>query len=1075
MNFHFSNRSPDPVSEPGAPVGNADGQIQASLWQKAVLFGLGYFLCAEASIYLYVPGGPFIPIWLPAGLYVAVLLLNERRDWLWLALAVLPANFLFDLLHGTKFVNVLVFYCANTFEAVIGAWLIRRFVAERPTLATLREFMGFLGFSVVLTTMLGATISAAMLTALGSSPSFAQSWKIWWTGEATAILLFSSFILTWFSRPGAIYLYFLNQRKKLGEAFLLVVVSITLTWHLLSLRQGIMTANTSEMLLPLLWAGLRFGPRGATAANLLLALPMAFFTSQFSAGLTPEQVSSGEYLFNLQFSLAVASLVGLIPAIVLHSHYKTMEELHESEERFRNLTSAAFEGIFITEKGRVIDMNDQGLKMFGYQRSEMIGREAGEFVSPETRSIVMEAIQADLETVHEHRLIRKDGSSFYAEAQAKMVRVGDRNLRMTAIRDITERKRAEENSARSLALLRATLDSTADGILTIGLDRQILSFNEAFVKMWRIPDDVLTAKDDTLAIQCVLNQLQSPEQFLAKVRYLYDHPLEESFDVLDFKDRRVFERYSRPMLVEGRPLGRVWCFRDITKRKLAEEQIAEQAALLDQARDAIVVRDLKGAILFWSKGAERIYGFTREEALGRNVVRLIYLDPKKFEALDQLLLSQGEWSGELQHLTKDRRELTMEARWTLVRDEHGHPKSVLAINTDITEKKSIEAQFMRAQRMESIGTLAGGIAHDLNNILAPIMMSIDILKLTATDPQAKSILDTIAGSSKRGADIVRQVLSFARGLEGECIEVDPKDLIKDAEIMIKDTFPKNIRLELVLPDKSWKILGDPTQLHQILLNLCLNARDAMPRGGRLTISVENSVLDEPFAALHLQAKPGRYVIMNVGDTGTGIPSEVVDRIFDPFFTTKEVGKGTGLGLSMVLAIVKSHGGFVNLESKPDQGTTFKVYFPAMEDSSQVRKDVEILPSPPRGNGETVLVVDDEPSVLTLTSQTLEAFGYRTLTARDGTEAVAIYQQHQGEISVVLTDMAMPTMDGPATIRALRKINPIVKIIVASGSASGKSVATGPDAGTKYFLAKPYTAGTLLKTLRTILDEAVECP
>jgi PAS domain S-box-containing protein len=853
------------------------------------------------------------------------------------------------------------------------------------------------------------------------------------------------------------------------------MVSIALTWHLLTMDQGVMSPNKSPLLLPLLWAGLRFGPRGATAANLLLVLPTAFFTTQFSAGLLPEHIATGDFLFNLHFSLAVASLVGLIPAIVIHSHDRTMEQLHESEERFRNLTAAAFEGIFITENGRVMDMNDQGLKMFGYERSEMIGREVSEFVSPESRSIVKQAIHANLETAYEHQLIRKDGTSFYAEAQAKMVRVGNRNLRMTAIRDITERRRAEENSARSLALLRATLDSTADGILTIGQDRQILSFNETFLKMWCIPDDVLAAKDDNLAIHHVLDQLQMPESFLAKVRHLYDHPLEESFDVLDFKDGRVFERYSHPMLVEGRPIGRVWSFRDITERKLAQEQIAEQAALLDKAQDAIAVRDLNGKILFWSKGAERIYGFTREEAIGRHVAQLLYLDPARFEALGQVLLRQGEWYGELQHLTKDRRELTIESRWTLVRDELGRPKSVLAINTDITEKKKIEAQFMRAQRMESIGTLAGGIAHDLNNILAPIMMSIDILKLTATDPQAKSILETIGRSSKRGADIVRQVLSFARGLEGESIEVDPKNLIRDAQAMIKDTFPKNIRLHLSLPDTTWKILGDPTQLQQVLLNLCLNARDAMSLGGSLTITLENTLLDEHCAAMHLQAKPGRHVIISVSDSGTGIPPAVLDKIFDPFFTTKEVGKGTGLGLSMVLAIVKSHGGFVNVESKPDQGTTFKVCFPAKDSHSEAGNAAEASPGPPHGNGETVLIVDDEASVLTVTSQTLDAFGYRTLTANHGEEAVAVYQQRRDEISAVLTDMAMPVMDGPATIRALRKINPAVKIIVASGSASGSGVAKEHDIGTKYFLAKPYTAGTLLKTLRTILDANADCP
>ena len=317
---------------------------------------------------------------------------------------------------------------------------------------------------------------------------------------------------------------------------------------------------------------------------------------------------------------------------------------------------------------------------------------------------------------------------------------------------------------------------------------------------------------------------------------------------------------------------------------------------------------------------------------------------------------------------------------------------------------------------------------------------------------------------------MRQVLSFARGLEGERIEVQPKHLLKDLENIIKDTFPKDIRLQFSIPNDTWTILGDPTQVHQILLNLCVNARDAMPNGGSLTIGVENCVLDEQYAAMNIQAKAGRYVMISVTDSGTGIPPDILDKIFEPFFTTKELNKGTGLGLSTVMAIVKSHGGFVNVYSEPGKGTTFKVYLPAMEISSEARKEQSEQASLPRGNGETILVVDDEASILTITSQTLQAFGYRVLTATDGADAVAIYAQHKNEIAVVLTDMMMPVMDGPATIHALMRINPAVKIIAASGLNANGGVAKASGAGVKHFLTKPYTAGTLLKTMRAILDE-----
>jgi PAS domain S-box-containing protein len=509
---------------------------------------------------------------------------------------------------------------------------------------------------------------------------------------------------------------------------------------------------------------------------------------------------------------------------------------------------------------------------------------------------------------------------------------------------------------------------------------------------------------------------------------------------------------------------------DITERKRAMAQIEEQAALLDKAQDAIKVRDLQGRILFWNKGAERIYGWTREEAMSSHVSRLISTETAKEERAYTALLKDGEWSGELQQTARDGRKLTVEARWTLLRDDDGNPKSIFAITTDITDRKKIEAQFLRAQRMESIGTLAGGVAHDLNNILSPIMMSIGMLKKKTVDPQSIAILNAIEVSSQRGADIVRQILSFARGLDGKRIEVQPKHLLKDIENIIKSTFPKNIRLELSTPHDTWTVLGDPTQLHQILLNLCVNARDAMPQGGHLSIHAENRVLDEHYTAMNIQAKPGPHVIINVVDSGTGMTPEVMDKIFDPFYTTKEIGKGTGLGLSTVMAIVKSHEGFINVYSEPEKGTTFRLHLPTVT-SHQPGGEPEVEVSLPRGNGETILMIDDETSILTIASQTLEAFGYRVLTADNGAAGVAIYAQRQNQISLVLTDMAMPVMDGRATIHTLKQINPAVKIIAASGLNANANISISAGAGARHFLPKPYSSETLLKMLRMVLDEA----
>jgi CheY-like chemotaxis protein len=349
-------------------------------------------------------------------------------------------------------------------------------------------------------------------------------------------------------------------------------------------------------------------------------------------------------------------------------------------------------------------------------------------------------------------------------------------------------------------------------------------------------------------------------------------------------------------------------------------------------------------------------------------------------------------------------------------------------------------------------------------------MAIELLKETASDPDSQKFLQTIEVSAKRGADIVKQVLSFARGVEGERVEIQPKHLLKDLESIIKNTFPKNVRLQFSIPDDTWMILGDPTQVHQILLNLCVNARDAMPNGGNLSMSVENCELDEQYAAMHPQAKAGRYVNINVTDSGTGIPQGILDKIFEPFFTTKEINEGTGLGLSTVMGIVKSHGGIINVYSEIGKGTTFKVYLPAMELSPAAQRQLTQQIIVPRGKGEMVLVIDDEDSILTITGETLTAFGYRVLTATDGAEAVAVFAENKSEIAVVLTDMSMPIMDGAALIRALSKLNPEIKIIAASGLNANGEVAKVSGLTVKHFLTKPYTARTLLTLIRSVLDE-----
>lgn len=520
---------------------------------------------------------------------------------------------------------------------------------------------------------------------------------------------------------------------------------------------------------------------------------------------------------------------------------------------------------------------------------------------------------------------------------------------------------------------------------------------------------------------------------------------------------------------DGVPMRMIGGMTDLTDRVMAEEQVAEQAALIDEASDAILVRDLSHRITFWNEGAKKVYGWSVEEAVGRHGGELLYADQGQFDRAMADLLRDGFWSGELEQIAKGGEQRLVFGRWTLMRDRAGNPKSVLAINADITDRRNVEQQLLRAQRLESIGTLAGGIAHDLNNVLTPILMSIEVLKLTEQNEAKLDVLSTIETSARRGADMVQQVLTFARGVEGERVMVRLEDVVGDVVKIAQETFPRSIAVSAEVPSGLPPVAGDATQLHQVLLNLCVNARDAMEQGGKLRVQLVAATIDAHYVALHPEAREGEYVVLQVEDSGSGMSPDVMDKMFEPFFTTKELGQGTGLGLSTTLAIVRSHGGFVRVYSELGRGTTFHVYLPALQASADSGESASREVELPRGYGELILVVDDEPAVRRITCHTLEAFGYRTLTAVDGADAIATYAARQADIALVLTDMMMPVMDGLSMVQVIRRMNPSVRIVAASGLQANNRVAKATELGVRHFLAKPYTADRLLLAIRDSLD------
>jgi two-component system, cell cycle sensor histidine kinase and response regulator CckA len=397
----------------------------------------------------------------------------------------------------------------------------------------------------------------------------------------------------------------------------------------------------------------------------------------------------------------------------------------------------------------------------------------------------------------------------------------------------------------------------------------------------------------------------------------------------------------------------------------------------------------------------------------------------------------------------------------------GDSQSILVVNTDITEKKQLEKQLLHVQRIETIGTLAGGIAHDLNNILTPILGFAQLLPLRIPDLESSSLemLHLIRSNALRGSEIVKQVLLFSRETEVEWELMAPAKVIQEVLKLIRETFPKSIAIEDYIAPDLWLLYGDSTQLHQILMNLCVNAHDVMTDGGQLVISVENLSLDEQYSCTTSQIEIGNYILITVSDTGKGIPPEIIERIFDPFFTTKKPGQGTGLGLSTVISIVENHGGAVKVQSDPQNGTQFQIYLPASEMTTAT--EVITNETMPSGQGELILVVDDEAPIREVTKATLETYNYRVITASDGVEAIAIYAQQSQDIQIVLMNLMLPEMDGLTAMNVLKRINPEIKIIATSGLLTKAKIASVESIGIKVFLAKPYTAEKLLLIMREL--------
>ncbi|MFO1502098.1 MAG: PAS domain S-box protein [Verrucomicrobiota bacterium] len=807
-------------------------------------------------------------------------------------------------------------------------------------------------------------------------------------------------------------------------------------------------------------------------------VPFIFFTGTLGEELAVESFRRGatDYVRKDARPRLIPAVHRALQEAEERSKLRQAEEvLRRTELQYRTLFNQSPDAIVVIDPQATLplDFNDEACRQLECTRAEFAKLRIIDYDARHSPAEIDQKIASALalkRAEFEARHRTRSGKIIDVWVTWRTVEMDGRDVFYVIWRDLSEQKRTKAEFQGREEYFRALTELGSDLVVVLspegtlrylspsvtrvlGYDPEALLNRNAFELLH--PEDEAVAKDS-------LQRVTMDEGWLSKVELRIRHE-DGSWHFMEVVGRNLLANPN----VHGVILN-AW---DVTDRKRAETQIREQAALLDKAQDVIIVCDLENRIQYWNRSAERVYGWTVEEAVGKSADQILFMagDPRSIAAFKGLI-AKDEWHGELTQVDRSGREIVVESRWSLVRDDSGQPKSILIINTDVTEHKTLQAQLLRAQRMESIGALAGGIAHDLNNVLAPILIAAELLREKITDESCRQWLDTLSDSARRGADVVRQILSFTRGTGETLVDVQVRHLITEYTKILKQTLPRSMSIEASVPGDLWLVKGNATQLSQVLMNLCVNARDAMPAGGQIRVRARNFIVDELAAAARPELKSGSYVVMSVADTGSGIPPAILGRIFEPFFTTKDVTKGTGLGLATVQGIIKSHGGMITVSSEPGKGTQFDVYLPAIATQAALEVALQRLPLP-SGSGQCVLVVDDEPTSREMIRATLQTHGYQVFTAKDGLDALDVFRANQQRIALVLTDMAMPVMDGPSLIKALRATKPATQILALSGMVDYLGAGQSPATLNIHLLEKPCTAEELLTTVHRMLASA----
>ncbi len=636
-----------------------------------------------------------------------------------------------------------------------------------------------------------------------------------------------------------------------------------------------------------------------------------------------------------------------------------------------------------------------------------------------------------------------------------------------------ERKHAGYDLQHTVSLLQSTLESTADGILVVDGNGRIVLFNERFVSQWGIPRKILQARDDESALTHALGQLKDPEAFLNKVRELYADPEAESFDVIEFKDGRIFERYSCPQYLNGLPTGRVWGFHDITERKRSEEALLKLSRAVEQAADSVMITNEEGVIEFVNPAFEALTGYARQELLGKTprILKSGRHDAAFYSGLWSTIRSGQVFHGTITNRKKNGELFDVEKTITPVKDAGGRVTHFVSTDRDMTKQIELQAQLRQAQKMEAFGQLAGGVAHDFNNILTVIQGYASMLETEGLGGEERSLAcSEIGKAAERASKLTRQLLTFSRRQPIQAKNLDLNDVVDNVSTMLRRLIGEPIAIETLCAPAGAFVHADPGMMEQVLMNLAVNSRDAMPKGGRLIIQTSALHLDEQSARSKLGARPGDFIVLSVKDSGEGIAPEQMAHIFEPFYTTKDVGKGTGLGLATVFGIVQQHHGWIEVDSKLNVGTTFHVYLPQSLKNSLSGTKTQLKTAVPSGT-ETILLAEDEAPLRELVRKALIHHGYQVHAAASGAAALRIWNEHKASIDVLVTDMVMPEgVNGRELAERTKAEKPNLRVIYCSGYTDdvlGEDSLLRDDVN---FLEKPFELNSLLQCVRDSLNK-----